>query len=126
VLKKINRISSRKEFLEVKNKGQLWGGFLFGSLCLVTGSEDVKFGFIISKKISKRAVDRNRIKRKICEVLKNKINEFNPGMRIIFLAKKSLLEAKQDELEREIDKLISKQNPPPDKPESSLDEGRKF
>jgi ribonuclease P protein component len=127
VLKKINRISGRKEFLEVKNKGQLCGGFLFGSLSLVIDDENIKFGFIISKKISKRAVDRNKIKRKICEVLKNKINEFKPGTRIVFLAKKSLLEIKQEEIRKEIDKLISGQNPPPRQVgESSLNEGRKF
>ena len=107
MLKKINRISSRGEFLEIKNKGRLLSGPLFGVVRLKTEDDGVKFGFIISKKISKKAVDRNKIKRKLCEVLKNKINDFDVGTRVVFLAKKSLLEAKIGEIEKEINKLIS-------------------
>ena len=106
MLKKINRISNRKEFLEVKEKGKLWSCPLFGSICLNKEDKEIKFGFIISKKISKRAVDRNKIKRRICEVLSKKLDKFKLGTRIVFLTKKSLLEAKIEEVEKEISKLI--------------------
>ncbi len=107
MLKKINRISSRKDFLEIKSKGQFYSGPFFGGLCLKTDDELVKFGFIISKKISKRAVDRNKIKRRISEILGVNLQKFNPGTKIIFLAKKSLLESRREEIEKEINKLIS-------------------
>ena len=125
MLKKINRIGQKKEFLEVKNKGKMFNSPLFGAIFLVGETEDIKFGFVISKKISKRAVDRNKIKRRISEVLRKRLSDFRPGTRMIFLAKKSLLGVKIRGVEEEIDKLILKQNLPPDKPASSLKEGRK-
>lgn len=106
MLKKINRINSRKDFLEIKSKGQLYSGPFFGGLCLKTNDERVRFGFIVSKKISKRAVDRNKIKRRMSEVLKVNLEKFSPGTKIIFLAKKSLLEAKREEIEKEVIKIL--------------------
>jgi ribonuclease P protein component len=108
VLKKINRISKRSEFLEVKNKGELWGSLLFGVVKLNKGDDQIKFGFVVSKKISKRAVDRNKIKRKLSEVLKNKIDDFGLGTRVVFLAKKKLLEATIEEISKEINRCLKK------------------
>lgn len=108
MLKKINRIGQKKEFLEVKNKGKMFNSPLFGAIFLIGETEEVKFGFVISKKISKRAVDRNKIKRRMSEVLRKRLSDFKPGTRIIFLAKKNLLGIKTGEIEGEIDKLISK------------------
>ena len=105
MLKKINRIGSRKEFLEIKNKGKLIGSPAFGILILEKDDEEKKIGFIISKKVSKRAVDRNKIKRRIAEVVKKNLEKFEPGTRIIFLAKKETLNKKVEEIENEIKKL---------------------
>jgi ribonuclease P protein component len=106
VLKKINRIGRRKEFLEIKNKGKIYNSPLFGMVYSFDETKEIKFGFVISKKISKKAVDRNKIKRRISEVLVIKMDKFKMGTKIIFLAKKSLLKAKIEEIEKEIDKFI--------------------
>jgi len=111
VLKKINRISSRKEFLEIKNKGKIISSSLFGAICLVDETKEIKFGFVISKKISKRAVDRNKIKRRMCEVLVKKLDKFRSGTKIVFLAKKNLLGAGIEGIEKEIEKLIKTLSP---------------
>lgn len=108
MLKKINRISQRKDFEEVKSKGEMINSPLFGALCLINETTEVKFGFIISKKISKKAVERNKIKRRMSEILRKKLTVFKPGTKIIFLTKKSILGAKIAEVEKEIEKLISK------------------
>lgn len=105
-MKKINRIGRKKEFLEIKNKGRIINSPLFGAASLVDETREVKFGFVISKKISKRAVDRNKIKRRMSEILVKKLDKFILGTKIVFLAKKSLLGAKMGEIEEEIDKLI--------------------
>jgi ribonuclease P protein component len=108
VLKKINRIGRKKEFLEIKNKGRMINSPLFGAATLVDESKEIKFGFVISKKISKRAVDRNKIKRRMGEILVKKIEKFKPGTKIVFLAKKSLLGAKIEEIEEEVNKIIDR------------------
>lgn len=67
MLKRINRITSRKEFQEIKNNGVLKQFPYFGLINLIKSDFDKKFGFIISKKISKKAVVRNKIKRFLAE-----------------------------------------------------------
>jgi ribonuclease P protein component len=106
VLKKINRIGSRKEFLEIKKMGSLYSSPIFGWLSLKKEDTEKKFGFIISKKISKRAVDRNKIKRRLAEVIRKNLERFKPGTRVIFLAKKEILNAKVKMIEQEIEKFI--------------------
>jgi ribonuclease P protein component len=105
VLKKINRICSRKEFSEIKKKGKLLGSSSFGVLILKKEDKEKKFGFIISKKISKRAVDRNKIKRRMAEVIRKNLEKFEDGTRMIFLTKKEILNKKIIEIENEIKKL---------------------
>lgn len=108
MLKKINRIGSRKEFLEVKNKGVMNYSPIFGWLSLENNDDQKKFGFVISKKISKRAVDRNKIKRRLAESIKKHLNDFEKGIRIVFLAKKEILNKNIKEIEEEISKILDR------------------
>jgi len=109
VLKKINRISGRNEFDEIKKMG-VFVGFskFFGVVVLDKKDDDLKFGTVISKKISKRAVDRNKIRRRLMEVLGKNLDMFERGKRILFLVKKELLGVKPEEIEKEIKRLMSK------------------
>ena len=111
MLKKTNSIGRKKEFLEIKNKGNILNSPLFGAVTLQDDTEDLKFGFVISKKISKRAVDRNKIKRRMSEVLVKNLKKFKLGTKIVFLAKKNLLRASIEEIEEEINRIILKTKP---------------
>ncbi|MPM44722.1 Ribonuclease P protein component [bioreactor metagenome] len=108
MLKKINRISSRKEFLEIKNKGVMNYSPIFGWLSLKNDDDLKKFGFVISKKISKKAVERNKIKRRLAESIKKYLDDFEKGIRIVFLAKKEILNKSIKEIEDEIKKCLEK------------------
>ena len=79
---------------------------LFGML--VYRGEEVgenRFGFVISKKVSKKAVDRNRIKRLLTEVVRKNMNKFKEKKWVVFLPKKTMLGLKYEEVEKEIKKL---------------------
>lgn len=108
MLKKINRISSRKEFLEIKNKGVMNYSPIFGWLSLKNDNDQKKFGFVISKKISKKAVERNKIKRRLAEMVRKYLDDFSKGTRIVFLAKKEILNKNIKEIEEEIKKCLKK------------------
>ncbi len=104
MLKKENRIGTKKEFEEVKRGGRLYQTPLFGCICLKTESGK-SFGFIISKKISKKAVERNRIRRLLAEVIRKHLDEFLEGTRIIFLVKTAIVGKSFEEIEEEIRKI---------------------
>ena len=106
MLKRENRIRLRKEFAEIKNKGKILYSPLFGFLTQKENDDQKKFGFIVSKKISKKAVDRNKIRRILSEVVRKNLGKFENGTRIIFLTKKEILGKKMKEIEKEVEKFI--------------------
>lgn len=109
MIKKINRFSGRGKFLEVKSLGSVvFNSPLFGVLVLKKTDNEIKFGWIISKKVSKKAVERNKIKRRLNQILETKLDKFKVGTRIIFLIKKEIKDKTKEEIEIEINKLIEK------------------
>ena len=106
MLKRENRIRSKKEFIEIKNEGRILYSPFFGFLNYKKDDDLKKFGFIISKKISKKAVDRNRIRRLLSTVVQKNLKKFEKGVRIVFLTKKEILGKKIEEIEREVEKFI--------------------
>ncbi len=65
---------------------------------------DLKIGFLVSKKVDKRAVVRNRLKRQMREVVRLllKDNKLKPGSMIAFMAKPEAKTAEYQDLETDI------------------------
>lgn len=106
MLKRVNRITKRKDFEEVKKKGRIYHSPIFGVLVLKAGDKVKEFGMVISKKISKKAVERNKVKRLLAEAIRRNLDEINEGYRMIFLVKPSILGKKGEEIEKEVTKLL--------------------
>lgn len=88
MLKKRNRITKRSDFLKLKNKGAVNQSPFFGFIFLENIElKESKFGFIISKKISKKAVVRNKIKRILSQIVKENLILLNKKIEGIFLIK---------------------------------------
>jgi len=68
---------------------------LFG-LSIVKSPGTSQYGFVISKKISKKAVDRNKIRRRLAEIIKIYMLV---DVKVVVLVKKSILTAKSEEIE---------------------------
>lgn len=79
--------------------GELKSTDLFG-LVWLKKEEGKAFGAIISKKISKKAVDRNQIRRRLMEAVRLNMDIFPDGFRGIFLVKKNILEKSEMEIEK--------------------------
>lgn len=65
-----------------------------------------KLGVIVSKKVSKKAVDRNRIKRIIHEGVKDIIVNF--GKPMIIIVKSNISDLKMSEVKQEIESCLNK------------------
>lgn len=123
MLKKVNRGLKRRDFEESRARGKLIQG-KYWAISIIEGESvaeegrhiglPVQFGFVISKKISKLAVERNRIKRLIAEGIRKflMLNDKSQmeNKKIIFLVKRNILEASLENIETELKNMMDKFN----------------
>ena len=93
----INTLKS-KRIKEVLKEGKVLKSKNFMFLYLPSNENSLRFAFIVSKKISKRAVKRNRVKRILKEalrlLLKKKQSWTDKSYDIVIIANKTLLKKK--------------------------------
>jgi len=69
-----------------------------------------RFGFIIGKKISKKAVDRNKIERRLGEIVRLKLKQIKPGFDIVVLVNQEITEKNYQAIEKTLISLFKKVN----------------
>jgi len=108
MLPKENRLKKRKDFDQAFKKGKSFNeSFLF----LKIGKNSFKksrFGFVVSQKISKKATERNKVKRRLREIVRKKLPSIKEGMDIILIAKPEIENKEHQEIKKLIDKLFEK------------------
>lgn len=68
-----------------------------------------RFGFIVTKRVDKRAVVRNSIKRRVRACVEQRLNAFPKGFDFLFILKKTIYDASHEELCKQIDYILSKE-----------------
>jgi len=71
---------------------------------------DLKIGFVVSTKIDKRAVVRNRLKRQMREVVRLllKDNKLKVGYFVLVMAKKEMVGKEYKDIEKSVGELLAK------------------
>ncbi len=87
MLSKKNRLKKVRDFERVFQKGKGFKKGFFYVKIVSNGLEKSRFGIIVSKKAFRKAVVRNRIKRKIREFLRKDLEKIKKGLdcAIVFL-----------------------------------------
>lgn len=67
-----------------------------------------RFGFLVSKKISKSAVIRNRIKRQIRRCIEENLNNIISGVDMLFIAKNESINSTTEEICLSLNKILKK------------------
>ena len=65
-----------------------------------------RFAFVVSKKVAKRAVDRNRMKRLMRESVHHLLPAIQPGYDIVFAAKKNFALKSEIDIEHSLEILL--------------------
>lgn len=105
-----NRLKKKKDFEAVFKKSKT---FKEGFLILKTtenNDKESRLGFVVSQKISKKAVIRNKIKRRLREIIRLKIknSQISGGKDIILISLPGIEKIGLFETEKLIEKLLKK------------------
>jgi ribonuclease P protein component len=84
VLPNQNRLRRREDFAKVYAKGDRYKGKYLSIKILITPSqEETQIGIVVSKKVSKLAVSRNRFKRRLRAIFRQLLSQLINGLQIV-------------------------------------------
>jgi len=108
MLAKKNRLNKKKDFGQVLKEGKsLKEKFLI----LKIGKNktgQIRFGFIVSQKVSKKATIRNKVRRKISELVKLRIKKIKKGVDAILIALSGIEKKEFLEIGEMVDNLFKR------------------
>lgn len=106
-LNKKNRLKRKKDFEGVFKGGKaVKGNFLFAKY-LKNDLGLPRFAFIVSAKVSRKAVVRNRIRRVLSDISRARLKELHP-LDIILIADKKAAEAPREKIEQDLESIFQK------------------
>ncbi len=104
-----NRLRKKSQFEEVFKKGKSRGGDLFLVKIKENNLPYSRFAFVVPSRVFKKAVERNKTKRRLREVIRKMKEEIKEGKDVIIIVKSSRVEEmKSKEIEEEGKKIFSK------------------
>lgn len=108
-LLKKNRISTQ-DF--IKNKTKI-GGFwrktpILGVKSLKNALPDSRFGFVVGSNVSKNAVDRNLVKRRLRDIVSKNKHNIKEGFDVVIVAYPPIKDIKYKDLETELLEIFKK------------------
>ena len=98
MLKKKNRITKDKEFDRAFKTGQSFYTKLFGLKAVDNSLEINRLGVLVSIKVSKKAVVRNKIKRQIKELVQKELPDIKTGKDLVIIVFSEILSKNFKEL----------------------------
>lgn len=109
-MKKINIVKESKDFERIIKNGRFIKNKYYILYYLQNNNKFYRFGISVGKKISNKAVIRNKLKRRLKSIVDNHKNLYQNNQDYIIIMKRSCLEANYQELENNFLDLISKIN----------------
>lgn len=103
-----NRLKKKKDFEKVLREGRSFREDFLILKIRKNKSKKLRFGFVVSQKVSKKAVVRNKIKRRLREAIKERIKEINKNLDIILITLPKAEKKEFQEVKRVIEKLFKK------------------
>ena len=105
-----NRLKKGKDFQCVFNKGKFINSDLISVRFLANKMDTMRVGLIVSKKVSKMAVLRNKIKRMLREIMRPNIIKTKESFDIIITAKSKISKVQSKEVDEVLKGLLKRSN----------------
>jgi ribonuclease P protein component len=111
MLPKKNRLDIKTYFSEIRGTGKKSSGYYFSFYFrLNEDTREPQFNIIVSKKVAKSAVKRNRMRRLINAALHACINTLNPKLQGLFFVYKDFSLLKSTEITKIVEEMVKSKN----------------
>ena len=108
MLKKINRLTKQKDFDHIYKTGKSSFSATMGIKISRNELKNYRFGIVVSTKVSKKAVERNKIKRQIRTIIKEKQYKTDNNYDIIIITLPTIKGKKYNEIKKDLNHLFKK------------------
>lgn len=108
MLRQENRLRRKRDVDNIFKKGKTIAGKLIFLKIIKNNLNNSRFGFVISTKISKKAVIRNKIKRQLREIIRKNLPNIKPGLDVLIIAKPEIIDKKYQDIKEEVERLLNK------------------
>jgi len=108
MLPKTNRLKKKKDIDSVFKKGKATREELFNLRWALNGLKQSRFAVVISKKISKKAVTRNKIRRIIAGAIQEKLPEIKKNVDAVLLTFSGVEKKDAGEIKKTLDAIFKK------------------
>ena len=106
-LNKKNRLKKKRDFERVFKEGKAAKGNFIFVRYLKNDLDFSRFAFIVSSKVSRKAVVRNGIRRILSDISRAQLKELRPAD-IILVADKKITEVQRDKIEQDLELVFKK------------------
>jgi ribonuclease P protein component len=107
MLDKKNCLKKKKDFEKVIKEGKkIEKEFLVLKFFKNSLGDVTRIGFVVSQKIAKKAFLRNKIKRRLREIVKDDLNNLKSGYDLIFFTKKAIKEKDFLEMKKTVEQIL--------------------
>jgi ribonuclease P protein component len=104
-LKREYRLRRRDRFEEIRRQGKCWTHRLL-VLCLLPNDLPAsRFGFSVSKRVG-NAVVRNRVRRRLREIVRLRLPAVAPGWDVVLIARPTIAQAEFRQIETAVERLL--------------------
>ena len=112
MLSKENRLARKDDFGKIHKRGKFYGDEFLAIRVLANNLDATRVGFLVGLKISKKAVIRNKVRRRLREVfgLLIKENKLKKGCDIIVLVRPLIINKSYAEIEKAVSIVLKKAN----------------
>ncbi len=108
MLPRPNRLTKKKEFEKTYQQGKAVGGEFLLVKISPNQENKTRVGIVVSKKVAKKATERNKIKRRIREIVRSEVLEGKTVGDIVIIAKRSSEKSSYQELKADWENILLK------------------
>lgn len=102
------RLKKKRDFDFIFKKGKSFSTPILRLSYLKNNLGQSHFAVVVSTKISKKATQRNKIKRRLYSLIRTNLNQIKSGYNLIFIVKPEILKKKFSDLEKFFLKTLDK------------------